>query len=162
MVAFRQGHLVFHPRSWSPEERATVWWWNLHMLLTICLQQDLLAHVFQDEMETLQHGPSAGLSWLCFVLPNWPQKLSLGIIFPLTSTATSCCCLELALTAAWTVRRVNPCARSSFQVGKLIQEAAGRSNLKRVTLELGGKSPNIIFADADCKWPTDLSHVPEC
>jgi len=39
----------------------------------------------------------------------------------------------------------------SFQVGKLIQEAAGRSNLKRVTLELGGKSPNIIFADADCK-----------
>lgn len=40
---------------------------------------------------------------------------------------------------------------SSFQVGKLVQEAAGRSNLKRVTLELGGKSPNIIFADADCK-----------
>jgi aldehyde dehydrogenase (NAD+) len=28
-------------------------------------------------------------------------------------------------------------------------QAAGRSNLKRVTLELGGKSPNIIFADAD-------------
>lgn len=49
----------------------------------------------------------------------------------------------------------------SFQVGKLIQEAAGRSNLKRVTLELGGKSPNIIFADADCKWPTDLSPIPE-
>ncbi|XP_010190192.1 PREDICTED: retinal dehydrogenase 2 [Mesitornis unicolor] len=39
----------------------------------------------------------------------------------------------------------------STEVGKLIQEAAGRSNLKRVTLELGGKSPNIIFADADCK-----------
>ncbi|KAG5264149.1 hypothetical protein AALO_G00272690 [Alosa alosa] len=38
-----------------------------------------------------------------------------------------------------------------LQVGKLIQEAAGRSNLKRVTLELGGKSPNIIFADADRK-----------
>lgn len=43
-----------------------------------------------------------------------------------------------------------------FQVGKLIQEAAGRSNLKRVTLELGGKSPNIIFADADCKSTPDL------
>lgn len=48
----------------------------------------------------------------------------------------------------------------SFQVGKLIQEAAGRSNLKRVTLELGGKSPNIIFADADCKSTTGLAHVP--
>lgn len=37
----------------------------------------------------------------------------------------------------------------STEVGKLIQQAAGRSNLKRVTLELGGKSPNIVFADAE-------------
>ncbi len=37
----------------------------------------------------------------------------------------------------------------STEVGKLIMQAAGRSNLKRVTLELGGKSPNIVFADAD-------------
>src|SRR6202035_2384667 len=28
-------------------------------------------------------------------------------------------------------------------------EAAARSNLKRVSLELGGKSPNVVFADAD-------------
>jgi acyl-CoA reductase-like NAD-dependent aldehyde dehydrogenase len=28
-------------------------------------------------------------------------------------------------------------------------EAASKSNLKNVTLELGGKSPNIIFDDAD-------------
>ena len=47
-----------------------------------------------------------------------------------------------------------------FQVGKLIQEAAGRSNLKRVTLELGGKSPNIIFADADCKSTTYVLPCP--
>lgn len=37
------------------------------------------------------------------------------------------------------------------QVGKLIQKAAGDSNLKRVTLELGGKNPNIVFADCDCE-----------
>jgi len=37
----------------------------------------------------------------------------------------------------------------STEVGKLIMQAAARSNLKRVTLELGGKSPNIVFADAD-------------
>ncbi len=37
----------------------------------------------------------------------------------------------------------------STEVGKLIMQAAGRTNLKRVTLELGGKSPNIVFADAD-------------
>ena len=36
-----------------------------------------------------------------------------------------------------------------YTTGQLIMEAAAKSNLKRVTLELGGKSPNIIFADAD-------------
>jgi phenylacetaldehyde dehydrogenase len=37
----------------------------------------------------------------------------------------------------------------STEVGRLILQAAGKSNLKKVSLELGGKSPNIIFADAD-------------
>lgn len=46
----------------------------------------------------------------------------------------------------------------STEVGKLIQEAAGRSNLKRVTLELGGKSPNIIFADADLDLAVEQAH----
>lgn len=36
----------------------------------------------------------------------------------------------------------------STEVGKLIVEAAGRTNLKKVSLELGGKSPNLIFDDA--------------
>ena len=36
----------------------------------------------------------------------------------------------------------------STEVGKLIVKAAA-NDLKRVTLELGGKSPNIVFADAD-------------
>jgi phenylacetaldehyde dehydrogenase len=36
----------------------------------------------------------------------------------------------------------------STEVGKLILRAA-EGNLKKVTLELGGKAPNVIFADAD-------------
>jgi aldehyde dehydrogenase (NAD+) len=36
-----------------------------------------------------------------------------------------------------------------YTTGQIIMEAAAKSNLKRVTLELGGKSPNVIFADAD-------------
>jgi aldehyde dehydrogenase (NAD+) len=36
-----------------------------------------------------------------------------------------------------------------YLTGQLIMEAAAKSNLKRVSLELGGKSPNVIFADAD-------------
>jgi aldehyde dehydrogenase (NAD+) len=37
----------------------------------------------------------------------------------------------------------------STEVGHEILKAAAESNLKRVTLELGGKSPNIVFADTD-------------
>jgi len=37
----------------------------------------------------------------------------------------------------------------STLVGRQIMKAAANSNLKPVTLELGGKSPNIVFEDAD-------------
>ena len=37
----------------------------------------------------------------------------------------------------------------STLVGRKIMKAAAESNLKEVTLELGGKSPNIIFNDAN-------------
>ncbi|KAI5925990.1 aldehyde dehydrogenase [Camillea tinctor] len=37
----------------------------------------------------------------------------------------------------------------STPVGRAIMKAAASSNLKKVTLELGGKSPNIVFDDAD-------------
>ena len=37
----------------------------------------------------------------------------------------------------------------SGEVGKLILQYSGQSNMKRIQLECGGKSPNIIFADHD-------------
>jgi hypothetical protein len=44
----------------------------------------------------------------------------------------------------------------STVVGRSIMKAAAASNLKNITLELGGKSPSIIFDDADIdqavKW----------
>nr|XP_029533470.1 retinal dehydrogenase 1-like isoform X1 [Oncorhynchus nerka] len=46
----------------------------------------------------------------------------------------------------------------STAVGKLIQKAAGDSNLKRVTLELGGKNPNIVFADCDLEYAVEQAH----
>ena len=44
------------------------------------------------------------------------------------------------------------------QVGHLIQQASGRSNLKNTTLELGGKSPNIVFADSNLDDAVNQSH----
>ena len=46
----------------------------------------------------------------------------------------------------------------STEVGHLIMEAAAKTNLKRITLELGGKSPNIVFADADLDKAIDGCH----
>ena len=46
----------------------------------------------------------------------------------------------------------------STEVGHLVMKAAAESNLKRVTLELGGKSPNIVFADADMDQAIEGSH----
>eukprot|EP00117_Sycon_ciliatum_P012519 scpid71559/ scgid13556/ Aldehyde dehydrogenase, mitochondrial; ALDH class 2; ALDH-E2; ALDH1 len=46
----------------------------------------------------------------------------------------------------------------STEVGHNIMQAAGKTNLKNVTLELGGKSPNIIFADADLDHAVETAH----
>ena len=44
----------------------------------------------------------------------------------------------------------------STEIGRRIMELAAR-DLKRVSLELGGKSPNIVFADADWQRAADTS-----
>ena len=45
----------------------------------------------------------------------------------------------------------------STEVGRLVMQAAAMSNLKQVSLELGGKSPIIIFDDADLEVAADLA-----
>ncbi|OWF44075.1 retinal dehydrogenase 1-like [Mizuhopecten yessoensis] len=52
-----------------------------------------------------------------------------------------------ALSSSMDVDKVS--FTGSTEVGQLIMKAAAESNLKRPTLELGGKSPNVVFADAD-------------
>jgi acyl-CoA reductase-like NAD-dependent aldehyde dehydrogenase len=45
----------------------------------------------------------------------------------------------------------------STEVGKLLMQYSGQSNLKRTFLELGGKSPNIVFADANLEKAADMA-----
>ncbi|KAI1029168.1 hypothetical protein LB503_013343 [Fusarium chuoi] len=52
-----------------------------------------------------------------------------------------------ALSSHMDVRAIS--FTGSGRTGRAIQEAAAKSNLKKVILELGGKSPVIIFDDAD-------------
>lgn len=46
----------------------------------------------------------------------------------------------------------------STEVGRLIAEAAAKSNLKRVSLELGGKSPLIVLTDVDMDEAATIAH----
>ena len=49
----------------------------------------------------------------------------------------------------------------STLIGRKIMETAARTNLKRVSLELGGKNPTIVFDDAELdqaiKWALEGS-----
>ncbi|GIY35141.1 retinal dehydrogenase 2 [Caerostris darwini] len=46
----------------------------------------------------------------------------------------------------------------STEVGKLIMASAGASNTKRVTLEMGGKSPLVIMDDADMDEAIEIAY----
>lgn len=47
----------------------------------------------------------------------------------------------------------------STEVGRLIMSAASAENLKRVTLELGGKSPLVVFNDVDVETAAQIAHA---
>lgn len=46
----------------------------------------------------------------------------------------------------------------STDTGKIVLELSAKSNLKPVTLELGGKSPFIVCEDADVDQAVELAH----
>ncbi|ESP00661.1 hypothetical protein LOTGIDRAFT_177987 [Lottia gigantea] len=65
-------------------------------------------------------------------------------------------------TAGAAIARHNDVDKVAFtgstEVGQIVAKSAADSNLKRVTLELGGKSPNIVMADADLDYAIEQSH----
>ena len=61
-----------------------------------------------------------------------------------------------ALASHMKVRKIS--FTGSAPTGRLIQKAAADSNLKDVTLELGGKSPCVVFDDADIDIAVEASY----
>ncbi|ORY69034.1 aldehyde dehydrogenase domain-containing protein [Pseudomassariella vexata] len=72
-----------------------------------------------------------------------------GVFQVLTGDGTT----GAALAAHMRVAKVS--FTGSIATGKAVQVLAAKSNLKRVTLELGGKSPAVVFDDANLKNAID-------
>jgi aldehyde dehydrogenase (NAD+) len=47
----------------------------------------------------------------------------------------------------------------SARTGRLLLQSASKTNLKKVSLELGGKSPAIVFEDADIDNAVQWTHM---
>lgn len=60
-----------------------------------------------------------------------------------------------ALASHMEIRKIS--FTGSTRAGKLIFQAAGRSNMKRVCVEMGGKNPAVIFDDADLDKAADAA-----
>ena len=80
----------------------------------------------------IAHHPHINKVNVSFSIPNLLKKVA---IFSNLILYKICLNFKVAFTG-------------STDVGKLIMQAAGKSNLKRVSLELGGKSPLVVFDDA--------------
>ncbi|XP_055528087.1 aldehyde dehydrogenase X, mitochondrial-like [Wyeomyia smithii] len=46
----------------------------------------------------------------------------------------------------------------SVETGRIISEGSSKTNLKRVSLELGGKSPLVVFNDVDLDEAVEIAH----
>lgn len=60
---------------------------------------------------------------------------------------------DFMLTISWQIAFTG-----STETGKIILGLSAQSNLKPVTLELGGKSPFIVCKDADVDHAVELAH----
>jgi aldehyde dehydrogenase (NAD+) len=92
-------------------------------------------------MKTAEQTPLSALVFAQFVKEAGFPPGVLNIISGFGKTAGA------ALSAHMGVDKI--AFTGSTIVGRAIMKAAAASNLKKVTLELGGKSPNIVFNDAD-------------
>ncbi|KAK4453050.1 aldehyde dehydrogenase domain-containing protein [Podospora aff. communis PSN243] len=115
--------------------------WNFPLLMLAWKIGPALATGNTIVMKTAEQTPLSALVFAQFVKEAGFPPGVLNIISGFGKTAGA------ALSAHMDVDKI--AFTGSTIVGRAIMKAAAASNLKKVTLELGGKSPNIVFNDAD-------------
>lgn len=115
--------------------------WNFPLLMFAWKIGPALATGNAVVMKTAEQTPLSALVFAQFVKQAGFPPGVLNIISGFGKTAGA------AVSSHMDIDKV--AFTGSTAVGRTIMKAAADSNLKKVTLELGGKSPNIIFDDAD-------------
>lgn len=115
--------------------------WNFPMLMLAWKIGPALATGNTIVLKTAEQTPLSALVFASFIKEAGFPPGVLNIISGFGKIAGA------ALSSHMDVDKV--AFTGSTVVGRTIMKAAASSNLKKVTLELGGKSPNIVFDDAD-------------
>ncbi|KAI5805077.1 aldehyde dehydrogenase domain-containing protein [Geopyxis carbonaria] len=115
--------------------------WNFPMLMWAWKIGPALATGNCVVLKTAEQTPLCGLIAATLVAQSGFPKGVVNLISGFGKTAGA------AISSHMDIDKV--AFTGSTVVGRTIMKAAANSNLKKVTLELGGKSPNIIFKDAD-------------
>ncbi|KAL7758395.1 hypothetical protein ACKLNR_012922 [Fusarium oxysporum f. sp. zingiberi] len=121
--------------------------WNFPLLMFAWKIGPALATGNTVVMKTAEQTPLSGLVFTQFIQQaGFPP----GVFNLVTGTGKVA---GAAITSHMDVDKV--AFTGSTVVGRQIMKAAADSNLKKVTLELGGKSPNIVFNDANIEEAVD-------
>lgn len=115
--------------------------WNFPLLMLAWKIGPALATGNTVVLKTAEQTPLSGLVFASLVKEAGFPPGVLNIISGFGKTAGA------ALSSHMDVDKI--AFTGSTLIGRTIMKAAASSNLKKVTLELGGKSPNIVFNDAD-------------
>eukprot|EP01083_Nonionella_stella_P072405 195254_1 len=122
--------------------------WNFPLLMMAWKLAPLLACGNVAVLKTAEQTPLSAL-YVCKLMRE--AGFPAGVVNILSGYGPTA---GAAISAHPRIRKV--AFTGSTEVGKIVMKAAADSNLKKVSLELGGKSPNIIFEDADldnaAKW----------
>ncbi|KIX02224.1 uncharacterized protein Z518_08163 [Rhinocladiella mackenziei CBS 650.93] len=115
--------------------------WNFPLLMLINKVGPALATGNTLVLKSSEKSPLS-----CLVVARLCQEIGLpnGVLNILSGFGRPC---GEAIAKHMDIRKVS--FTGSVIVGRAIKKAAAESNLKNVTLELGGKSPLVVFDDAD-------------